>query len=663
MKKFFFISLFPILGFPETITVTGEEVTIKEKRPIKEEVFPSKEEISSSMVESSCVSLFDDLGETLKALPGVISPGDFCSALYIRGCYPWETIFMLDNVFIFWPYKWGGLLLFYNTDLIKRVDFYAGGYPVRGNQALGGVIDVYYKEGNKKKKKGVLEISPTTAQIMIDGPIKENTTYYFSANRTHYDLLAKWFIGEDKGYVFPYFDDFYFKLYNEPNYTDKVSLTALRVSEGMDMEVKKEEGAPDEGHFWYKYTKDILAVTQKQVFSPSLWHELTLSYLKDNLDMKFTDSPDFETKGRLKFENYTLRDEWTKEIKNHRLGFGCMLWQSVGNERWDYTWRQTEIIDGTVTKKKHTDTYTWEKTTKYWSFYLQDRIKTRFFSIEPGIRFEDNNITKEELISPRLSVLIPIGNNQFKIAFGEYSQYPMYFGDEEIAPRLKAQHSTQHIIGWEKNIGGDKRIKVEGYYNRLSKLILPDKEKEYLNKGRGRNSGIEVFLQKKEGGKLDGWLSYAYSRARREVGFSKYEYYAGTSKKEGVLYPTEQDRPHVASLVLNYKFKKRWKANIRAMYYSGNPYTPIADVKKGTENQGAIYHPIYGEYLSSRLPYYFKLDLAIVKKQKWGEWYVQFLNLTNRKNIYGYYFDDETGKMEEFQMLPFMCLGGVKFIF
>jgi len=121
--------------------IVGEELVIKEKRPKKEEPIVSKEEVSSEMVSSTSVSLFDDLSETLRTLPSVVTPGDFSGALYIRGCYPWETIFLLDNVFIYWPYRWGGILLFYNTDLIKRVDFYAGGYLAKGGQALGGIID------------------------------------------------------------------------------------------------------------------------------------------------------------------------------------------------------------------------------------------------------------------------------------------------------------------------------------------------------------------------------------------------------------------------------------------------------------------------------------------------------------------------------------------
>jgi len=660
-RYLFFILLYSSLIFSSdgTITVIGEEIIIKEKKPPKVEIIPSKEEVSPIMIKQSAPSLFTDLSETLKTLPGVITGGDFSGELYIRGCYPMETIFLLDNVFIYWPYRWGGRLLMFNTDLIKRVDFYAGGYPAKGNQALGGIIDIYYKEGNKKKGGGQLEISPTTAAFKMDGPIKrDKLTYYFSVNRTHYDIVAKWF-GFEKGSALPHFDDQYFKIYYEPTFKDKLSFGITRTGEGMDMDMKEGYRAPDdEGHFFYKYNKEIFSLNHKRVFSPSLSNELTLSYLIDNGKFKFY-SPEFTWDGNIDYKDLALRNDLTIKKGAHELNLGGILWKNKGVENQAFSFKIIEPINGTWTKVRHKEEFHYKDKVDYIGLYLWDRLNIGPI-IDYGIRYENNSMTKEGLFSPRFSICFPIGDGRIKQSIGEYSQYPMdaYLLDEkEGNPKLKAQCSRQYILGYEREIGDDKRIKVEAYYSDLSKLILYDPYKNYLNKGKGYSKGIEFFIQKKEGKRWDGWLSLAYSQSRRTE--EKGKYGTNSTIESNRLYPTDQDRPYVLSLVLNYNITKKWRANIKATYYSGNPYTPII----GRDMGSGTYRPIYGEYKSKRIPSYFKTDLTLTRKKKWGEWYIQFINLTGQKNVYDYYYNDDYSERKEFEMLPFMYLGGAKINF
>lgn len=661
MRNYIFLLFYASLVFSEaTITVTGDELVIKEKIHLKEEPIVSKSEVSSSMIEASSISLFTDLAETLKTLPGVITPGDFSGELYIRGTYPMETIFLLDNVFIYWPYRWGGMLLIFNTQLIKKVDFYAGGYPSKGNQALGGIIDVYYKEGSKKKRKGQLELSPTTANIKMDGPIKKDKlSYYLSANRTHYDLLAKWF-GIEKGMALPYFDDQYFKLYYEPTYKDKLSFGITRIGEGMDMEMEEGYGSPDEkGHFFYKYHKEIFAFNHKRVINPSLSNELTLSYVNDNGDFRFY-SPDYTWEGNIDYKDINLRDDFVIKKDFHEINIGGMFFRNKGNEDNAFSFSDVDYVNGTWTKTKHKEKFSYKGKVDYVGLYLWDRYSSFGPIIDYGIRYEYSTLTKEKLFSPRLSICFPIGKGRIKQSLGEYSQYPMnvYLLDEkEGNPKLKAQHSRQYILGYERDIASDKRIRIEGYYSDLNKLILEDSKEHYKNKGKGYSKGIELFFQKKEGGKWDGWLSYAFSSAKREETRGKY----GTHStiEDYKLYPINQDRPHVASAVLNYNLTKKWKINLKAMYYSGNPYTPIINAEKGS----GTYAPKYGDYKSKRLPDYFKIDLTITKKKRWGEWYIYLMNITNHKNIYDYYYNEDYSERKEFKMLPFMWLGGCKIDF
>jgi hypothetical protein len=693
--KFLLIILFLVnlakskeLGTPsiQAPLIVGEELEVKEKRIYPMEPPVSKEEVTPGMLSASAVTLFTDLAETLKTLPGVITEGDFSGLLYIRGCYPFETIFLLDNVFIYWPYRWGGMLTFFNPELIKRVDFYAGGYPARGNQALGGIIDVEYKTGNKEKRQGYLNISPTTSEFRLEGPfIKgKKASYLLSTSRTYYDLVLNWFTKE-KNLTYPYFYDLCGKFYFSPSYRNKLYLTLLRVGEGMKMKKSKEEEASplfeeatEEYDFDYNYTKDIFAINYQHIFSKDLTSNLTLSYLLDKGDFKFC-VEDTGFKQTLRMLNYGIRPEFSYYIgENNILNFGGMFYRGRGDVKGEYKFSQVEPNGELLKKKPYREEYSWHRTTEYLGIYLWDKYKIHpQITIEPQIRYEYNNLSKESLISPRFAVSLAFRSGKLKFAWGDYSQYPFVGGhispDENTFRRLKAAHSLQHILGYETDIGKNKRLKIELYNNNLKRLILPDKEQDLLNKGKGYSRGIEIFLQKKEEesarNNWDGWISYSYNKSRREIGIDEYEANRGTSKQENELYPTEQDRPHVLSFVLNYKFPVwKLKANLKATYASGQPYTPLKEVKSYRSGTETLYLPIWGEYMSKRLPPYFKVDLTIKRDFKFGkfikgEWYCQFLNLFNYKNIYDYYYSEDYREKKEVKGLPFMFIGGVKFYF
>ncbi|MFH1859741.1 MAG: carboxypeptidase regulatory-like domain-containing protein, partial [bacterium] len=76
-----------------SLTFYGEEFVVEAPKPSpKEEIIISKETIDAGQIKNSSVNLFNDVSETLKTLPGVISTGDFSGELFVRGGYPMETI-------------------------------------------------------------------------------------------------------------------------------------------------------------------------------------------------------------------------------------------------------------------------------------------------------------------------------------------------------------------------------------------------------------------------------------------------------------------------------------------------------------------------------------------------------------------------------------------
>src|SRR6202020_308024 len=88
-------------------------------------------------------------------------------------------------------------------------------------------------------------------------------------------------------------------------------------------------------------------------------------------------------------------------------------------------------------------------------------------------------------------------------------------------PNIKPEYGDQVSLGIFKNAAANTiELSVEGYYKRLRNyldyrsgavLILNEHIEQAVIVDEGKAYGVE-FLLKKTAGKLNGWLSYTYSR-------------------------------------------------------------------------------------------------------------------------------------------------------
>jgi hypothetical protein len=186
---------------------------------------------------------------------------------------------------------------------------------------------------------------------------------------------------------------------------------------------------------------------------------------------------------------------------------------------------------------------------------------------------------------------------------------------------------------------------VETYYKKLDNmlefkpgaqlLVNPDLELDLLS-GKGRAYGIELMVKKKLG-RLNGWVSYTYSRSLVKVDGEFLE----EQINKGDYYPTTYDKPHDFTLVSNYKFSRRISISATITYNTGHPITyPVAWYRyRGRE---LLHYSNRNEY---RIPDYFRIDFSIniegnlkIKKLAHSSWSFSVYNLTGRDNVYSVYF-------------------------
>ena len=160
------------------------------------------------------------------------------------------------------------------------------------------------------------------------------------------------------------------------------------------------------------------------------------------------------------------------------------------------------------------------------------------------------------------------------------------------------------------------------------------------------------FLLKKPSGKLNGWLSYTYSRSLLQVG----DPLTNENINDGDWYPSNFDKPHDITFIGNYRFTHRLSFSLNVTYSTGRPITlPIARY-----NYAGSERVYYSDRNAYRIPDYFRTDIALniegnhkVNKLAHSSWTFAVYNLTGRKNPYSVYFISQNGSVNGYKLSIF----------
>ena len=159
---------------------------------------------------------------------------------------------------------------------------------------------------------------------------------------------------------------------------------------------------------------------------------------------------------------------------------------------------------------------------------------------------------------------------------------------------------------------------------------------------------------KKPAGKLNGWVSYTYSRSLVRQDYER----VPMPLNNGEWYPSEYDRPHEAKAVVNYKFTERYSLSSNFNYATGRPTTVPAGQYYDTYNQK--YMPYYTDRNTYRIPDYMRLDLAFniepthrLTSFLHTSFSIGVYNALARRNAYTIYYVTEGGLIKGYKLSVF----------
>jgi hypothetical protein len=205
-------------------------------------------------------------------------------------------------------------------------------------------------------------------------------------------------------------------------------------------------------------------------------------------------------------------------------------------------------------------------------------------------------------------------------------------------PNIKPQYGVQYAVGLYKNFKSNTiETSVEVYYKTIKDyldyksgavLVMNHHIETDVVNTKGKAYGVELLV-KKSTGKLNGWLSYTFSRTLLQMNDAT----AGPVINNGSYYPANYDKPHDVTIVGNYRFSHRFSVSLNATYSTGRPITlPV-----GIFSYAGSLRTLYSDRNAYRIPDYFRSDLSMnidgnhkVKQKTHSSWTIGVYNLTGR---------------------------------
>ena len=636
----------------EQIAVELDEVEVTGERAASP---VGRQTLSSSEIQRVPGSTGDAL-RALQALPSVGVANDFSGALYIRGGSDEDNLYYFDRVPIGYPYHFGGIVSSLSSEVIERIDVYAGGYGAEFGVDSQAVIDIYSRNKNKDGFRTKLNLNVLYSEGLLEGKISDQGYWYFAGRRSYIDL----FLGSlsfDSGEItaFPRFWDYQVKGGYDLNDKHQLSLNIFASGDKFALKLDGEDIDQDiRGNVSFGSGFEGAGIHLRSRLTDRLTSFLSLT----RSDFQFDVRAGPEISLTIDAPDYLLREDITYNLNpKHQLESGVILGFETGRAvgtgnrppdegevDYDFRFAERRTFDESVSSQRI-------------EVYLQDRYKVLpFLSVVLGLRVDYFSLINEPSIQPRGSLLLDImEGSQLQFSYGNYYQVP---GPPRLTqsvgnPDLTTSQASHYVLEFTRQVSERTEFKFAGYYKDLANLVTTDDDMIYLNQGVGFAQGTEVFLRHRTGDRFLGWGSYTYGLSkRRDRPEEPYRYYSF-------------DQTHVATVAATYRLTPTWEVGLKWQYRTGNPYTPVEGATQQTDprNDELIYIPNYAETNSARLPPYHRLDVKISKAFRFNSWemslFLELLNAYNRKNLLDFSYNDDYTERDEIYQFPIIPYLGI----
>ncbi len=587
-----------------------------------------------------------DIIKILQLKPGVASGSEGTTGLFVRGGNNDQNLIILDEAVVYNASHLFGFFSTFNSDAVKDLKMYKGGFPAQYGGRLSSVIDVRMKEGNNKKFSGTGGLGLISSRLTLEGPIqKDKSSFIVSGRRTYADIITRQVNKANEGVkdYNPIPDYFFYDLNTKVNFTlgekDRLYLSGYF---GRDVF----EFSDPTFDFRFDWGNTTGTARWNHVFSPRLFANTTFSYSDYRYRIRnILQGFSFNLGSEVTDVN-TKVDFYYQPTNQHTIRFGA----NATHHAFVTARLKAGSDDGRVNFESGQDF----KGMEYGAYASDEWALSEKLKVNYGLRFSawDNNSASYFNIEPRIASSYAISNKwSVKGSYARMNQYVHLLASSGLSlptdiwypssSGIKPEISDQIALGTSYLFRDNILITWEGWYKWLQNQVdFKDGAEIFGNNnlegelaiGRGfAYSPLELEIEKKEG-KLTGWIGYTLAWVKRGE-FQEIN--------QGRYFSPRSDTRHNFSVVALWEINKRFQLTASWVYSSGYvTWLPLGrftfqDVP-GANTQ--ILVPVYGDRNTFRYPAYTRADVGFVWKFKTrrleNDLTISAYNATDRRNPY-----------------------------
>ncbi len=676
------------------IDLKEQYIALKEVRIVSDKVSNTKSlEMGVNRLDIKAIkrvpSVFGeaDILRVVLTLPGVQSVGEASTGFNVRGGSADQNLILLNDATIYNPSHFFGFFSAFNPDIVKDVQLYKSTIPEKFGGRLASVLEVTNRDGDKNKITGSAGIGLITSRLNIEGPIDSGkTSFIFGGRGTYSNWMLKLLPDAYKNSRASFYD---FNLGISHKINDKNDLYISGYFSKDSFKLNSDTN--------YNYSNRNASLKWKHAFNEKLNSALTFATDFYDYSIQSEVNPVNAYKLNFNINQSSVKYDFTYGLnEKHTLNFGLSsIYYKLKPGDFNPIGSESLITPNLVPVEQALES----------AVFIGDEFNvSNKFSISAGLRYSLYNYLGPKTVNeyaPGLPIIeanlinsTAYGKNKLiktyqgpeirasarynftpdlsvKAAYNTLRQYiHLLSNTTAIAPtdvwklsdpNIKPQFGDQVSLGLYKNFESQMyETSVEVYYKKLkdyldyksgATLVLNQHIETDVINTKGKAYGVELFV-KKNTGKLNGWMSYAYSRTLLKMDDPT----NGALVNGGNFYPANYDKPHAFNFIGNYKFKHRYNLSLTLTYSTGRPITlPVAKYYyAGSER---VY---YSERNAYRIPDYFRSDISFniegnhkVNQLAHNSWTIGFYNVTGRKNAYSTYFTQEDGVIKGYQLSIF----------
>lgn len=666
--------------------IQSDEVIVKGKRDpdqVRNEFGTVSVKSFNSELTRRFAGSMNDPARMAANYAGVSGANDARNDIVIRGNSPSGLLWRLEGIDIPNPSHFGSLgstggpVSMLNNNVLARSDFFTGAFPANYGNAMSGVFDLRLRNGNRDKREFMGEVGFNGFEVGAEGPFAKGkrATYLVNYRYSVLALAQKLGLNRGTGSTAPEYQDITFKI-DLPTGTKGSRVSLFGIGGNSNVFFKGElkdtmnlyndpysnlSNAYKMGAAGITYLHYINDRTSWQTSLAASGSKVTTRI--DSLSEERVGIPQYRDasgQGRFTLSTSINSKINAKNLLSGGLMYHYMTYDLSDSIRREDNFRVIRNLNGNSALSQG---------------YFQWQLKPmNRMTINTGVHSTYFVLNKDFSIEPRIGLQYNLGSKGVLSLAGSLNSQiqplQLYFIRTNVSPNqyletnrnLSMTKGAQVVLGYGHILGDRVRLKLEGYYQSLKNAPVERRATSFsglnmgadfgatdtdslLSNGTGRNYGIELTLERFF---EDGY----YFLITTSLFDSK------VKGSDGILRNTAFNTGYVGNLLGG----KEWKVGKQAMLAvdlkvttsGGRPYIPI-DLAKSIMEKAQImdleraYMVRHRNYFRTDLKFTFRLN----QKRFSHEWFIDFQNLTNTKNIFQQTYDVRSEKIRIVNQIPF----------